>query len=345
VNISNNNDNSDNSDNNIYIRIYMNIYTDNNITNIKEITKRYQATNMYEPTFHLLSTILCIFILIALLHYSKHTNMLLILIPVLSLFLVRIFIIFHDLGHKSYFPTNERNTNTKGLNYNISTMIDFLNSYPADSWADGHSDHHKAQGNLDMYDNSRMVLTTEELKKLPTHQQILYKIFRHPIFFFTLVPLYMFWIARIVYFEYTYLIKYGLFLFVLYKVGKWKLVVSFILAQYIAGILGLMLFHLQHQVNPAYLAKFPESDKNSKANAELIGASVLSIPPILDYFTNGIEYHNVHHINPGVPSYNMRECYEYLVKQKLIPDTKLSYTEMAKGLTNTIYNTDSQMYM
>ena len=60
---------------------------------------------------------------------------------------------------------------------------------------------------------------------------------------------------------------------------------------------------------------------------------------------NFIQNHNVHHINPGVPSYNIKKCYEYLVKNKLIPDTKLSYSEMAKGLTHTIYDSDIQEYM
>ena len=202
----------------------MNIYNNNHITKIKEITKKYEASNMYEPTFHLLSTFLCVFIIIALLHYSKSINGLFVLLMLLlSLFLVRLFIIFHDLCHKSYFPSNERETNTKGFNHNIAVMIDFLNSYSANIWADGHSSHHKSQGNLDVYDNSRTVLTTEELNELPQYQQILYKIFRHPIFFFTLIPIYMFWIARIVYFDYSYLIKYGLFLFILFKIGKWKL--------------------------------------------------------------------------------------------------------------------------
>lgn len=321
----------------------MNKYTDTDISNIKEITKKYEATNMYEPTFHLLTTLISVFMILVFIHIKSGFNLMLIIL--LGLFLVRLFIIFHDLCHKSYFPTDERKNNTKGFNHSIALLIDFLNSYSADVWADGHSAHHKAQGNLNMYDNSRMVLTTEELDKLPTYQQYAYKIFRQPIFFFTLIPLYMFWIGRIIYFDYSYMIKYGLFLFVLYKIGKWKLLLSFVFAQYIAGVLGLMLFHLQHQVNPAYLSAFSTSDETSKANAELIGASVLSIPPILDYFTNGIEYHNVHHINPGVPSYNIKECYEYLVKNKLIPDTKLSYIEMAKGLTHTIYDSDIQEYM
>ena len=53
---------------------YMNIYSDNHIQKIKEITKKYEASNIHEPIFHLLSTLLCIVIIIASLHYSKCIN-------------------------------------------------------------------------------------------------------------------------------------------------------------------------------------------------------------------------------------------------------------------------------
>ena len=52
--------------------------------------------------------------------------------------------------------------------------------------------------------------------------------------------------------------------------------------------------------------------QNDKDNAELNGSSVLKIPFLLKPFTNGIEYHNVHHINPGVPSYNIKNHFLFI---------------------------------
>ena len=85
------------------------------------------------------------------------------------------------------------------------------------------------------------------------------------------------------------------------------------ISYYIAGIFGVILFHLQHSMNePSWSKHFTQNDKD---NAELNGSSVLKIPFLLKPFTNGIEYHNVHHINPGVPSYNIKKCYEELRKK------------------------------
>jgi hypothetical protein len=36
----------------------------------------------------------------------------------------------------------------------------------------------------------------------------------------------------------------------------------------------------------------------------------LYIPKLLRPFTNGIEYHHIHHLNTNVASYNIEECHE-----------------------------------
>ena len=80
--------------------------------------------------------------------------------------------------------------------------------------------------------------------------------------------------------------------------------------EFFSSLFGLILFHLQHSINEPFWKSFDiENDFNSKMNAELNGSSVLKIPLFLKPFTNGIEYHNVHHLNPGVPSYTIKKCY------------------------------------
>jgi acyl-lipid omega-6 desaturase (Delta-12 desaturase) len=251
---------------------------------------------------------------------------------------------FHDMGHKSFFPTDEREKGYKGFNMEVASFIEQWCLFSADFWSDGHAMHHKVHGNMNEYDGTRTVLKTSEYEKLDPILQMLYGIGRCPIFFFLLGPLYVFWIGRIINGEWEYLVKYSIWLFILYKIGSYKLLFSFLLAQYITGIIGMMLFHLQHQVNIGYWKPFDKHDILSKDNAELLGASVLTIPFFLEYFTNGIEYHNIHHLDPGIPSYKIKDVYYQLVEKGLIPDNKIGYLQEFASLGHTIFNEKTQRY-
>jgi len=322
-------------------------YSSDEIKNIKYKISQYYANNMIEPSFYLSSTIICILLILILIHtlsWKKQKKYIILCVFILAMFLARMFMIFHDLCHKSYFPTNERKTNTNGLNFTIAQLIEMINGFQAGRWSKGHSAHHAAHGNLNSYDSTRTVLTTSEYENMPRYKQILYDIFRNPLFFFLVSPIYIYWICKLINHEWIYLIKYSFFLGLLYYIGSFKMLFAFLVAQYIAGIIGLMLFHLQHQVNVGYWKKFAEDDKLSKDNAELRGASVLKIPWIVDFFTNGIEYHNVHHLDPGVPSYKIKSCYNDLVNSGMIPDNKIGYLQSCKSLFHVIYNEKTERY-
>ena len=87
-----------------------------------------------------------------------------------------------------------------------------------------------------------------------------------------------------------------------------------------------------------------KDDELSKCNAELQGASVLQIPFFLEYFTYGIEYHNVHHIDAGVPCYKTKQIYYELVEKGLIKNTKIGYWQQFTSLGHTIFNTKTNLF-
>jgi len=316
-------------------------YSAEEIRNIKYIVSKYHATDFVEPSFYLILNIICIGFLLFFIHTQKSY---ILLVFILALFLLRMFMMFHDLCHKSFFPTNERDTKTQGFNLIIAQCLEGFNFFEASYWIKGHSAHHTAHGNLNKYDSTRTVLTSSEYNKMSLYKQTLYDIFRNPFIFFLIYPLYGFWICKFINNEWMFLIKYTLFLGLLYYIGKIKLVGAFFIAQYIGGIIGLMLFHLQHQVNEGYWKRFNDQDQVSKDNAELRGSSVLKIPWILDFFTNGIEYHNIHHLDPGVPSYRTKSCFNELVRRGMIPDHKVGYLQAFQSLFHILYNEKTQRY-
>ncbi len=320
-----------------------NKYSQEDINKIRDhIETNGYATNYIEPFGYLISTLLIFFFLLYYINITKGYNAGLILL--LGLVNMRLFMMFHDMCHKSFFPTDERKNNYKGFNFMMANTIDQWCLFSASSWNNIHSTHHKAHGNMNEYDGTRTVISSSEYDKLSAELKVLYNIVRFPPLFFILAPIYIYWISRIIHGDWLFIIKYCAWLFLLFKFGSWKLLISFLIAQYIAGFLGLILFHLQHQVNVGYWKKLDSGDKLSKDNAELLGASVQKIPWFMEYFTNGIEYHNVHHLDPGIPSYKTKNMYYDLVEKGLIPDKKVGYIQELSSLSHTIYNEKTGKY-
>ena len=319
-----------------------NIYNKEDINNLKTHVQKYYATNWRKPImdftttmFYISAVIFCIY---KLNYYSSC------LIFLLGLLLIRVFMIFHDLNHNSYFPKNNFN-----INMVSAKCIDVLSMYSALKWKTIHSIHHVKHGNLNLNDDTRTVIISSEYDKLSNKQKQFYDTFRNPIIFFTIGPLYIFWINKVQQFEFFYITKYLTVLYLLFCITNTRVVVSALCAQYIGAMIGTIMFHLQHQVNVGYWKPIDSNDYLSKMNAELQGSSVLQIPTILKYFTYGIEYHNIHHFDSRVPSYNLKQCYDDAIALNYLKnadgnDFIIGYMQMFKSLFHVIYNEKSQRY-
>ena len=82
--------------------------------------------------------------------------------------------------------------------------------------------------------------------------------------------------------------------------------VKFFLLQVVSMIIGTVLFHLQHSVNTSYRERKTKWDFT---RAALEGSTFLEVPVLLRPFTNGIEYHHIHHLNTNVASYVIQNCH------------------------------------
>jgi len=147
-------------------------------------------------------------------------------------------------------------------------------------------------------------------------KKVAVRIFREPaIFFFITVP--YFWFVGLFY---VVAKRYGVFSMTFFEKIMSVVFYTFIcpmvfgvpafemwVAIYFAEMIGTILFHLQHSVNIAYRQRKTSWDFT---RAALEGSTFLDIPLILKPFTNGIEYHHIHHLNTNVPSYYIAKCHE-----------------------------------
>lgn len=101
-------------------------------------------------------------------------------------FLARIFIIFHDCGHGSFFQS-------KRANQIIGSIAGLLNLTPYRHWRWQHALHHGTSGDLDRRGSGDIwTLTVQEYLESNRWKRVAYRLARNPLVLFMIAPLYVF---------------------------------------------------------------------------------------------------------------------------------------------------------
>lgn len=226
-------------------------------------------------------------------------------------FLVRLFIIFHDCGHGSFF-------NSKGLSETVGHIFGILAFTPYHRWHHAHLIHHRTVGNLDKRgDGDVWTLTVDEYLVLPKRKQLAYRIFRNPLIMFGLgAPLLFLINNRFTRSDFSkrekisvWVTNAGIALLAttLCLTIGWK---AYLLIQvpvmYFASIGGVYLFYLQHQFDGTHW--YANEDWDFKTVA-LHGSSFYKLPAVLQWFSGNIGFHHVHHLSSKIPNYRLEKCH------------------------------------
>jgi omega-6 fatty acid desaturase (delta-12 desaturase) len=226
-------------------------------------------------------------------------------------FLVRLFIIFHDCGHGSYFKSEKANRM-------IGMFFGILAFTPYDKWHNQHMRHHGTVGNLDKRGVGDVwTMTKEEYQASDKWNQLKYRIYRNPLVMFGIGSLYVFLIQNRltqkgmtrkeklnIYFTNAALLL--IFTGMSLAIGIGTFVILQLSVLYIAAISGLWLFYLQHQYED--VAWFRSKDWNYRTVA-LEGSSFVKFPKLLQWFSGNIGFHHIHHLNARIPNYYLNKCY------------------------------------
>jgi omega-6 fatty acid desaturase (delta-12 desaturase) len=227
-------------------------------------------------------------------------------------FLVRIFIIFHDCGHGSFFRSRRANDVT-------GAIAGLLLLTPYQHWRRQHALHHGTASDLDRRGFGDIwTLTVNEYLQSTRRRRFAYRLARNPIVLFVLAPLYVFAVQhrfavpiasprerRSVHRTNWALLALALIMCAIIGLKTLLLIQLTVLA--FAGALGLWLFYVQHQFQGAYWARSKHWDFTSAA---LQGSSFYKLPRILQWFTGNIGFHHIHHLSPRIPNYHLQRCHE-----------------------------------
>jgi len=296
--------------------------------NLKKQVAPFEKSTTKESIFQIINTVVPFIILWYLSYLSLSVSYWLAFVPIVIAagFLTRIFIIFHDCTHHSFFQNRRANRI-------VGTIMGVFTVHPFDQWGHDHSVHHATSGNLDKRGTGDMwTMTVDEYAAAPIKVRIAYRFYRNPLVMFVLGPIYVFLLknrfnrkgARKKERYNTYLTNVlivALFSLLCWAIG-WQ---SFLIVQgsifMISGMAGIWLFYVQHTFEDSY---FEEDKEWEYVKAAVEGSSFYKLPKVLQWLTGNIGFHHVHHLSPRVPNYKLEEAHKNTEPLQNVPTITLA---------------------
>jgi len=226
---------------------------------------------------------------------------------------IRLFILQHDCGHGSFFPSRTAN-NVAG------SLLGVLTLFPYGYWRRTHAIHHATSGNLEQRELGDVrTYTVREYQAFAPVYRWLYGLYRHPLVLLGFGPAYQFILKHRFPFdlpwswkrEWASVLWTNAGIAVAFGTLSWWLGWRSVLLVHlpvvlVAGAVGVFLFYVQHNFEDTYW----EHDKNwDFYSASVQGSSFLDLPRPLHWLTGNIGYHHIHHLASRIPNYRLAECF------------------------------------
>ena len=332
--------------------------------------KKYKSTYI-QSSFDISRHLFILFTTIYFATLVKNHFLFLFLSVLCGLLNIKTFIIFHDCIHNSYTPNFT-------INYFLSIVTGTF-VFVSPNWGIDHLTHHLTNGNIENkhdYPFNEMILyTVNQYHLLEPRYKKWVRWFHHPVIFFTIQPIkYFLFLQR---FIYIYkIIKQNLFyrhsrdkcsnkiqknmkeiiwndtihnllvFSLLNGMYQYKILGFYMISSWFTHVCIFIIFHNQHTFNPAYVVS---DEVWNGRDSGLIGSSFILVPWFLTYFTSGIEYHHIHHVNAKIPCYNIhlyhKEFIEYDIHQLSDSVVYLTCIDCYNNLWLRLYNEKQQKYI
>ncbi|MDG9922791.1 MULTISPECIES: fatty acid desaturase [unclassified Pseudomonas] len=312
-----------------------------------ELARRYATPSYARSGWQIASTLIPHFALNYLI-YQNWSGPLWITVSLLllnSLFLARNFVLFHDVMHGSLFRS-------KRLSDVVGPLLGLLVFMPAHHWQHEHNYHHGSTNDLSRTGIGDMpLLSVRQYQALSRRQRFYYRVLRHPAFFFTLHALYKLVIfPRVVadrrWPRHVHLsVHLTSLAILLIGLGLWAsgydLVFVIQLLSYALGTpVMVFLFYINHHFEQS---RWYPAQEWSFVDSALHGSSVFIFPPVLRWFSASIGIHNVHHLIPHIPNYNLKRCWK---ENELFADAQvISFWEGLQALRLRLWDEQTGRYV
>ncbi|MET4130385.1 fatty acid desaturase [Roseovarius sp. MBR-6] len=221
---------------------------------------------------------------------------------------VRLYVLQHDCGHHSLFET-------RWLNDAAGHVLSLFSLTPYRVMQYNHNQHHAYLGNLDHRETTEIyTMTVREWQAAPWYRRLWYRLYRNPLVMLPVGSVYTYFLAYrwprntarvgalgVI----AHNVALGLSLLAVWALLGAGALVLVLASAALGGVIGVFMVYLQHNFEETYWDRKPELDFRK---ATLVGSSSLDLGWLWDLGSGNIAYHDLHHYNPGIPSYNLRRC-------------------------------------
>lgn len=251
-------------------------------------------------------------------------------IPALAagMLVVKLFIIQHDCGHRSFFRS------TKACDW-TGRALSLFTLTPYGYWRRDHDKHHATSGDLDRRGTGDLdTLTVREYAELPRGKRLSYRLYRNPAVLFGIGPAWQFLLryrlpiglgraqrgkmARSILLHDAALVAF--FGVLCWLLGPVAVAAVWIPALLTAATVGVWLFYVQHQFEGTY---WERHQGWSFVDAALQGCSYYRLPGWLHWLTGNIGFHHVHHLSARIPNYRLARAFAEVPELQAAPSIGL----------------------
>lgn len=251
-------------------------------------------------------------LMIFLVFYQINIWVILLLSALTAPIVVKIFIIFHDCCHTSYFKS-------QSACFWLGHLLGILTFTAYTDWQRTHGIHHRFMANLERRGTGDVwLMTVDEYRNAGRWTRLRYRFYRHPLVILLGSAPFLFLIlnrfpsrgfrAREMYSVlFTDCMILLLIAGISLTIGWQGCLVILLPMIFVASMLGVWLFYVQHQFRRVYWAHNSEWDRY---RAAMEGSSFYMMPAVLRWLSGNIGYHHIHHLAPRIPNYKLKECYD-----------------------------------
>lgn len=292
----------------------------------------------------------------------------------MTLFLVRAFVLMHECGHGSLFLS-------AGLNRAFGFVFGVLSGMPQFVWAKHHAYHHATNGNWAKYRGPLNTRSVDEFRAMSDVQQRRYELARNiwmaPFggFLYLILTPRLTWLIGSITFvghvlkgmiaqpdvpvrthaagfktpywndakEYWHMFWNNIVLLTVWVlmslwIGPALFFAVYLISISLAGGAAILIFTVQHNFEHAYASGDEGWDAKEAA---MRGTSFLDLPRWLDWFTANIAYHHIHHLSARIPNYCLAKCHNE--HRSLFADVKrIKLSQIPRAMRYILWDTQSR---
>lgn len=261
----------------------------------------------------------------------------------LSLLVVRMFVIYHDQQHRAILPKSK-------LAEFYMRLYGILVLCPSSIWRASHDHHHAHNSQLrGSQIGSYPIMTREQFRQSSAKERFNYLFARHPLtilfgYFFVFVLGMVIWpLTRSPKKHYDCFIALVLHLTLIVTLvmvyGWLALLLTLMLPLFIGCAIGTYLFYAQHNFPDVV---FKDKSGWTYEGAALESSSYLKTNAVMAWFTGNIGYHHIHHLNHRIPFYRLPEVYRAIPELREVKTTSLHPREILRCLQLKVWCVETQ---